>query len=80
MTPHASCLSSLKPYKKHNPTLFTIKMKTTSYNIAALVFAAVFGATANPAPMGMSVDISERDGVLEVREIVSNLNQDHSSE
>lgn len=55
-------------------------MKTTSYNIAALVFAAVFGATANPAPMGMSVDISERDGVLEVREIVSNLNQDHSSE
>jgi hypothetical protein len=79
MTPQASCLSSLKPYMKHKPTLSTIKMKTTSYNIATLVFAAVFGAAANPAPRGMSVDISEYDGVLEVREVVSNLNQDHSS-
>jgi hypothetical protein len=55
-------------------------MKTAFFSIAALAFAAISGAAANPAPMGMSVDIFERDGVLEVREVVSNLNQDHSSE
>jgi hypothetical protein len=55
-------------------------MKTAFFSITDLAFAAISGTAANPAPMGMSVDISERDGVLEVREVVSNLNQDHSSE
>ncbi|KAM0199647.1 hypothetical protein ACHAQI_012021 [Fusarium lateritium] len=48
-------------------------MKTTYFNIIALAFAAIAGAAANPAPMGMSVDIFERDGVLEVREVVKSV-------
>ncbi|KAM0206437.1 hypothetical protein ACHAQD_012448 [Fusarium lateritium] len=52
-------------------------MKTTYFNIIALAFAAIAGAAANPAPMGMSVDIFERDGVLEVREVVSSFSQSH---
>ena len=46
-------------------------MKTYFCNIAALACATSSGAAANPAPNGMAVDISERDGVLEVREVVS---------
>jgi hypothetical protein len=48
-------------------------MKTAFFNIAALAFTAISGTIANPAPNGMAVDISERDGVLEVREVVSRL-------
>ncbi|KAH7243638.1 uncharacterized protein BKA55DRAFT_692799 [Fusarium redolens] len=44
-------------------------MKTAFFNIAALAFTAISGTIANPAPNGMAVDISERDGVLEVREV-----------
>ncbi|KAJ4267549.1 hypothetical protein NW762_003656 [Fusarium torreyae] len=44
-------------------------MKTAFFNIAALAFATISGAVANPAPNGMAVDISERDGVLEIREV-----------
>ncbi|KAF4336518.1 NLS2 [Fusarium beomiforme] len=44
-------------------------MKTSFFNIAALAFTAISGVTAGPAPNGMSVEISERDGVLEVREV-----------
>ncbi|KLP13427.1 Uncharacterized protein LW94_11946 [Fusarium fujikuroi] len=45
-------------------------MKTAFFNIAALALT-ISGVFANPAPNGMAVDISERDGVLEVREVVS---------
>ncbi|KAH7242811.1 hypothetical protein BKA59DRAFT_494991 [Fusarium tricinctum] len=44
-------------------------MKTVIYNNTALVFAAVSGAAANPAPMGMSINISDRDVVLEVCQV-----------
>jgi hypothetical protein len=45
---------------KHELAVPTIKMKTAFCKIAALVFAAVSGVAANPAPMGMPVDVSER--------------------
>ncbi|KAF5237892.1 hypothetical protein FAUST_5844 [Fusarium austroamericanum] len=44
-------------------------MKTAFFNIAALAFVAISGTAANPAPAGMSVEISEGDGVLQVREV-----------
>ncbi|KAF5990067.1 hypothetical protein FBULB1_298 [Fusarium bulbicola] len=43
-------------------------MKTAFFNIAALSLT-LSGVFANPAPNGMAVDISERDGVFEVREV-----------
>ncbi|EXM04683.1 hypothetical protein NOF04DRAFT_18642 [Fusarium oxysporum II5] len=43
-------------------------MKTVFFNIAALALT-ISGVFANPAPNRMAVDISERDGVLEVREV-----------
>uniref|UniRef100_A0A4E9EBI9 Uncharacterized protein n=1 Tax=Gibberella zeae TaxID=5518 RepID=A0A4E9EBI9_GIBZA len=52
---------------RHVPILRT--SPTTFFNIAVLAFAAISGTAANPAPVGMSVDISERDDALEVREV-----------
>ncbi|KAF4452442.1 hypothetical protein F53441_4722 [Fusarium austroafricanum] len=45
-------------------------MKTTFFNVA-LALTAISTAVANPAPMQMGVDIQERDGVLEVREVLA---------
>ncbi|KAF5012034.1 hypothetical protein FDECE_1893 [Fusarium decemcellulare] len=45
-------------------------MKTAFLAVIALAFTAVTGAAANPASLPMGIDISERDGVLEVREVM----------
>ncbi|KAK2612757.1 hypothetical protein QQS21_001208 [Conoideocrella luteorostrata] len=45
-------------------------MKTDFLTIvAALAFAAIPGASANPSPLPMGVEITERDGVTLVREV-----------
>ncbi|KAJ3534250.1 hypothetical protein NM208_g7612 [Fusarium decemcellulare] len=44
-------------------------MKTAFLAVIALEFTAVPGGAANSASLPMGIDISERDGVLEVREV-----------
>ncbi|KND91879.1 hypothetical protein TOPH_03596 [Tolypocladium ophioglossoides CBS 100239] len=44
-------------------------MKTNFLAIAALAFATISGAAANPAGLPMGVEITERDGMTLVREV-----------
>lgn len=45
-------------------------MKTDFLTIATLAFATISGVAANPASLPMGVEITERDGVTLVREVV----------
>lgn len=45
-------------------------MKTNFLSIAVLAFATISGTAANPADKPMGVQVTERDGVTLVREVV----------
>lgn len=45
-------------------------MKTNFLTTAAVAFATISGAAANPASLSMGIEITERDGMTLVREVV----------
>lgn len=48
-------------------------MKTDFLTIAALALANAFGAAANPASLPLGVEVTERDGMTIVREVVCDI-------
>lgn len=54
---------------KHKSTASSI-MKTNFLTIAAVAFETISGAAVNPASLPMGIEITERDGMTLVREVV----------